>query len=109
MVQRIKTVSLIEDAGGVRVAPVPINVQSDVTVVYDGLLAQSGANQVFLHCGFGNDWHNQEDISLFKTSRGWEYTFKVKDTHTLNFCFKDSANNWDNNNGRNWSYNISAH
>ena len=109
MVQRIQTVSVIEDAGGVKVAPIPVSANTDVTVVYAGLLAQSGAEQVYLHCGFGSDWHNRKDISLFKTSRGWENTFKVSDTHTLNFCFKDSANNWDNNNGRNWSYNISTH
>jgi len=109
LVQRIKTVSIIEDMGGVKVAPIPITPNNDVTVVYDGLLAHSGADQIYLHCGFGSDWHNKADIPLFKTSRGWENTFKVSDIHTMNFCFKDSANNWDNNNGKNWSYDISTH
>jgi hypothetical protein len=36
-----------------------------------------------------------------RTARGCEKNVPMKN-HTLAFCFKDSANNWDNNNGYNW-------
>ncbi len=39
--------------GGVSVSPMPITAGEEVTVKYNGLLAQSGADSVYLHAGFG--------------------------------------------------------
>lgn len=33
-------------------------------------------------------------------------TTKIQGTREMNFCFKDSANNWDNNSGWNWTCKI---
>ncbi|HHY48029.1 MAG TPA: carbohydrate-binding protein [Firmicutes bacterium] len=96
---------------GVYVRPTPITAGSEVTVKYDGLLARSGADQVYLHMGFGpNDsWRDTRDIPMTKTTDNMWTTvvpISIDETSRFNFCFRDSANNWDNNNGANWSYEI---
>ncbi|GAW91594.1 carbohydrate-binding protein [Calderihabitans maritimus] len=93
---------------GVAVDPLPITAGEEITVLYYGLLAQSGADQVWLHCGFGpaDRWYDINDYRMERTERGWVKKFKVKSGDRLNFCFRDSAYNWDNNNGRNWSFEI---
>ncbi len=75
----------------------------EADIIYDGLLARSGADQVYLHCGFGdpNHWNNVSTQKMDRTQRGWEKTIRMTDNKAI-FCFKDSANNWDNNSGHNW-------
>lgn len=99
---------LAEIEGQVKIGPVPITAGEEITVCYNGLLARSGADQVFLRTGYGlpNDWHRVHDYKMERTSEGWQVNFPVDSASRLNFCFKDSANNWDNNDGRNWSYEI---
>lgn len=81
----------------------------DVKIIYDGLLSQSGAMQIYLHTGFGhnNQWNQVYDQRMERTQRGWERTINMESPQ-LNFCFKDSANNWDNNNGQNWTYAVTS-
>ncbi len=78
---------------------------NDVTVVYNGQLSMSGADQVYAHAGFGNQeqWNKVYDHRMEKTAQGWACTINMEDRQ-LNFCFKDSASNWDNNGGSNWIY-----
>lgn len=90
------------ESGGVTIYPSPARTGDMVTISYDGILAKSGADQVYLHAGYDQDWKEQQFLKMVKTSRGWEKTFNVNHANKLNFCFKDSANNWDNNQGRNW-------
>ncbi|MBM7866781.1 hypothetical protein GTO89_04045 [Heliobacterium gestii] len=75
----------------------------DVTIVYDGILSKSGAQQVYLHAGYGKNWRNVYDHRMEATGSGWQCTINMEQDDLL-FCFKDSANNWDNNSGKNWSY-----
>ncbi|NPV26171.1 MAG: carbohydrate-binding protein [Firmicutes bacterium] len=95
-----------QEPGGITINPYPLNAGELVTVTYNGLLAQSGADQVYLHMGYGDGWHNTQDLKMQKTQRGWEKSFSLTEAGSLNLCFKDSANNWDNNNGKNWTYPI---
>jgi hypothetical protein len=80
---------------------------SDITVHYTGLLNKSGSTQVYLHTGFGDPrhWKSTEDYRMQRTPEGWKKTFNMED-NTVSFCFRDTANNWDNNNGSNWTYKI---
>lgn len=98
----------IDNVGGVNVYPTPITAGEDINIIYEGLLSNSGADQVFMHMGYGahNKWNKVQDLKMFHTGRGWEQTLSIDETSRLNFCFKDSANNWDNNSGHNWSFEI---
>ncbi|MFZ5642118.1 MAG: carbohydrate-binding protein [Bacillota bacterium] len=93
---------------GVVVDPTPITTGEEITVLYYGLLARSGAEQVYLHVGYGEsrDWRNVSDMKMSRTGWGWVKTLEIPDDSRFNFCFKDNANNWDNNNGLNWSFEI---
>jgi len=92
------------EPGGVSIYPFPAREGDLVTVTYDGLLSHAGADQVYLYAGYDRDWKDTHFLRMQRTDRGWEKTFAVNHRFkTINFCFKDSANNWDNNNGQNWS------
>lgn len=93
---------------GVKVEPVPMTRQDMVTVAYDGLLARAGAQQVILHWGYGpGPWRKvQERLMERKPEGHWEAQVVLNDGGRFNFCFRDNAHNWDNNAGRNWSYEI---
>ena len=97
-----------DNVGGVSVYPTPITLGEHINSIYDGLLAKSGAQEVYLHVGFGphQSWHQVNDMKMLNTGRGWEQTFQVNDRGRLNFCFRDSAMNWDNNSGHNWSFEV---
>jgi hypothetical protein len=76
----------------------------EVNIVYNGLLSRSGADQVFLHYGLGDprSWSNVNTIRMDRSFKGWEKTLRLQNNQ-ITFCFKDSANNWDNNSGFNWT------
>lgn len=59
-------------------------------------------------CGYGNpqNWQDVQDIRMEKTERGFAKTIRFEDKERFNFCFKNSANNWDNNDGINWTFEI---
>jgi hypothetical protein len=87
--------------------PVPSRTGDRVKIKYHGLLANSGADQIWLHTGFGADnWQDQFSYRMDRISDGWEQTVEIAREGQFNFCFKDSAGNWDNNNMLNWSYQI---
>ena len=87
---------------GVEVKPAAY--ANEAMVCYNGLLAKSGADQVYLHCGFGDPrhWSNTSTQRMERTPKGWEKAIRLADNQAI-ICFKDSANNWDNNNGFNWT------
>lgn len=95
-------------AGGVRVDPVPLTPGQEVTVFYSGLLSNAGADQVYLHFGYGDakHWRQTEDMRMEKLDYGWAKKMMINGYEQFNFCFRDSANNWDNNNGYNWSFQV---
>lgn len=93
---------------GITVKPTPITAGEKVMVEYDGLLSRSGAQEVYLHAGFGlNDiWDNVQDIKMTKTGEQWKTDCDVKTDKRFYICFHDNAGNWDNNNGQNWSFEV---
>lgn len=93
---------------GFTISPVPSKVGEKCKIRYHGLLANAGADQVWLHTGYGTGpWQNIYDYRMNKVGQNeWEQTVEITREGQFNFCFKDSANNWDNNNGLNWSYTI---
>lgn len=92
---------------GVTIEPLPATLGETVTIDYSGLLAYSGADKVYAHIGYGpNDyWTGIQDIPMDPNKKAWTCSLTPADSR-LNFCFHDSAYNWDNNNGHNWSFAI---
>ena len=91
----------------VNVDPSPIPAGEEVRINYNGLLAQHGAERVYLHFGIDEDWREASEIPMeYHDGEGWTANLRVEDADKLNFCFKDSANNWDNNNGHNWTFEV---
>jgi hypothetical protein len=43
---------------------------------------------------------------MMRTGMGFETTVPVIKPDTLNVAFKDCANNWDNNSGMNYSFDV---
>lgn len=78
----------------------------ETSISYKGLLSNSGAEKVYLHYGF-DGWGNAHTIAMKKNLSGnFKTEIKVNGNEELNFCFKDNANNWDNNNGLDWKVEI---
>jgi len=99
---------LVEMVDGIYLEPVPITLGEEVKIKYKGLLAESGASKVFLHAGYGSrEWQKIVDLPMKKTrDGGWSVALQVEEPSSFNFCFRDDALNWDNNQGRNWSYQV---
>jgi len=94
-------------SNGITIKPAVPTAGENLTVMYDGLLSKSGASHVYAHVGFDRDWKHVYDYPMKRTSIGFEATIPVMEADTLNICFKDCANNWDNNSGANYTFDIS--
>lgn len=97
-----------EVVDGIFLDPVPITKGEELKIKYKGLLITSGAGKVYLHGGYGHEaWDKIFDVPMKKTrDGGWSATIQVEEPSSINFCFRDDAENWDNNQGRNWSYQV---
>ena len=79
---------------------------SKVKISYSGALFQANAEDVFIHYGFDNDWKELNEIQMVKTDLGFQAEIDLPAYETFNFCFRDSNNNWDNNETANYVFNI---
>jgi hypothetical protein len=97
--------SNVKTGDGVLIAPTPITANEEFTVWYGGLLAKDGASDIFLHYGIGpGAWQNVHDVRMNKESDGvFSCQVEAADGGRFEFCFRDTAGRWDNNNSRNWS------
>ncbi|MCX8130542.1 MAG: carbohydrate-binding protein [Clostridia bacterium] len=92
---------------GVIVSKLPIYAGDDLTITYDGLLAKCGANMIYVHIGYGEEWENKDLIAMEFDGGVFKTTLKSVMAGNLNIAFKDSAENWDNNSSSNYSFEIS--
>jgi hypothetical protein len=99
---------LEEVVDGIYLEPVPITLGDELKIKYKGALAESATGKVYLHAGFGSEvWEKVLDVPMKKTrDGGWSVTVPVDEPSNFNFCFRDEAQNWDNNQGKNWSYQV---
>ena len=79
---------------------------STVKISYTGVFFQQGCEKVFIHYGFGNEWNNLSEVEMNKTELGFQAEIELTNTESLNLCFKNQDNNWDNNMGANYSFEI---
>ncbi|MCG8500277.1 MAG: hypothetical protein MJB12_07695 [Firmicutes bacterium] len=82
-------------------------VQDKVRIVYSGLLAKNGAQDIYVIVGYGNNlrWEDVAYYPLHKIdAETYELVLPVKRDGNINIAFKDAANNWDNNGEMNYTF-----
>ena len=79
---------------------------SNVKISYTGKFFQDGSEDVFLHFGFGIDWNNVSEIKMEKTELGFQAEVNLIEGESLNLCFRNGNDEWDNNEGQNYSFPI---
>ncbi len=77
-----------------------------VKISYTGKLFQEESEDVFLHYGFDNEWKDLNEVQMEKTDLGFQAEIELPEYQTLNFCFRDNHNNWDNNDHQNYIFNL---
>ena len=77
-----------------------------VKVSYTGSLFQNNAEEVYIHYGFGLQWENVSEKKMEKTELGFQAEIELDDNESLNFCFRDGNNVWDNNDNANYIFPI---
>ena len=77
-----------------------------VKISYTGKLFQDDSEEVFAHYGFGNNWDNLNEVKMEKTELGFQAEIELNSSDTLNLCFRNSNNEWDNNDGQNYIFPI---
>lgn len=77
---------------------------SKIKISYTGKFFQDNSQEVTIHYGFGNSWDNLHDEKMVKTELGFQIEVDLGEYDTFNFCFCNENNEWDNNNGSNYSF-----
>lgn len=79
---------------------------SKVKISYIGKLFEENSENVYLHFGYGLQWENVSEVEMIKTELGYQAEIELLSSDSLNLCFRNSNNEWDNNNGQNYSFPI---
>ena len=98
--------SLVFEENGVILNKKIIREGSSVELEYNGLLAKSGAKEVYAHLGYNEKWDGISDIPMEYTEGSFKAEIELASPGTLNIAFVDKANNWDNNSGDNYSFKV---
>ena len=83
-----------------------LTVNTTVKISYTGKFFQDGSKKVSIRYGFGNNWDNLVEAEMEKTELGFQIEVELLDEETFNFCIKNEKDEWDNNNGNNYIFNI---
>lgn len=79
---------------------------SKVKISYSGKFFQDDCEKVFIHYGFGLMWDNLGEVEMEKTDLGFQAEIELVDSDSLNFCFKNGNEEWDNNDYQNYVFPI---
>lgn len=76
------------------------------TIKYDGLLAKNGADDVYTVLGYGSNsqWEDVQTVRMNRFGNSFHADVSTKHDNSVNLAFKDSAENWDNNCGMNYTF-----
>lgn len=77
-----------------------------VEIQYSGCLFANGSEEVYIVFGFDKDWKNTTYQKMAKNENGFTTTINLLEYSEFNFCFKDSNDNWDNNDTFDYHLNI---
>lgn len=79
---------------------------NDIKISYTGKFFQDNSEEVFIHYGFGINWDNMNDIKMVKTDLGFQSEISLGEGETFNFCFRNEKNEWDNNDCKNYIFDL---
>lgn len=79
---------------------------SVVKLSYTGKLFQNNSEEVFIHYGFGDNWDNVTELPMTKTELGFQVEIQLNNSDKLNLCFRNSNNEWDNNDYQNYIFKV---
>lgn len=77
-----------------------------IKISYTGKLFEDNSEEVFLHYGYNSQWDNVSEIEMVKTELGFQAEIELLSADSLNLCFRNSNNEWDNNNNQNYIFPI---
>ena len=77
-----------------------------VKITYAGKFFEENSKEVFLHYSFNNNWDNAKDIKMEKSELGYQAEINLNNNKTLNICFFNENNEWDNNSSNNYNFPI---
>lgn len=83
-----------------------LTANSTVKISYIGKFFQDGSKEVTIRYSFGDDWKNCIEAEMNKTELGFQTEIELQDKDTFGFCFKNENDEWDSNNGNNYTFNI---
>ena len=95
------------EQNGVLLSKKTIYSNDKVKVEYSGLLAKCGAEQIIMHVGYGDNWDESTYVLMQADEGMFSAEIEILEYPMMNLCFKDNADNWDNNSGQNYSFKIS--
>ena len=79
---------------------------SKVKISYTGRFFEDGSSEVYLHYGFGTYWDGLSEVLMTKTDLGFQAEIDLIENDTFNFCLRNQNNEWDNNNGENYVFDL---
>ena len=77
-----------------------------IKISYTGKLFENNSEEVFLHYGYNSQWDNVSEIEMVKTELGFQAEIELLSADSLNLCFRNSNNEWDNNDNQNYIFPI---
>jgi len=80
--------------------------ETQAQIVYSGLLAKCGAQEIHGVYGYGSNqnWEGVSTVQLTKEGDVFRGIIPLEQGKNVNIAFKDSAENWDNNSGMNYTF-----
>lgn len=79
---------------------------STIKISYTGELFTNNSDEVYIHYGYGLNWDNVSEIKMNKTELGFQAEINLPESDRLNVCFRNSLNQWDNNQNSNYIFEI---
>ena len=79
---------------------------SNVKISYTGKFFQESCEKVFIHYGFGLNWDNVCEVEMERTELGFQAEIFLGEGDSFNFCFRNDNDEWDNNDCKNYTFEI---
>lgn len=79
---------------------------SKIKISYTGKFFENNSEEVYIHYGFGLNWDNVNEVQMEKTELGFQTEIELLESETFNFCFRNENNEWDNNDSKNYVFEL---